>query len=324
LKFALSFLIDGVEARMKIKNGFLEGVKKITSLGSGSAMTPEFIVFHYTAGSSLSGAVSTLKASGNSYNILIDKDGSIHQARAFNRSSGHAGRSNWKAASGLHNGSSLNSNGIGISLVNVGLHDYFSQGRWWYGYDRTKKKYLSPSVADEDANKKSSIYAPGRQQHWDPYKSEQIEAAREIVAALVKEYPTIREIVGHDDIAIDGKFDPGPDFPLADFRAEFKKTGDLGLKARVKSPDKKLTIRDRPQHMGGQKIDELQQNDVDHIRSVTYAGASSPAVLVRPSGGRALTGWASVDIDGSNKHAGFVSLRLLDANPLDPAYASKL
>lgn len=309
---------------MKIKDGIVSEAKPISGLGTGSVMSPKFIVIHYTAGSSLSGAVSTLKAKGLSYNILIDKDGSVHQARRLDRTSGHAGRSNWKADGSLTNSSSLNVNGIGVSLVNLGLHDYFLQGRWWYGYDRKKKTGIPPSVLDAEANKKSSIYAPNRHQHWAPYTSEQIDACRNLIDAILKEYDSINEIVGHDDIAIDDKFDPGPDFPLQDFRHEFKMEGGLGLKVRVNSPDGKLTLRDRPQHMDGQRIGELSQGDTVHVRSVTYASYSSSAALIRPSSGRALTGWASVDVDGSNKHAGFVSLRYLDKTPLANEYAKKL
>jgi N-acetylmuramoyl-L-alanine amidase len=309
---------------MKIEDGIVSTAKAIPGLGTGSPMTPTFIVVHYTAGSTLSGAVQALKSSGLSYNILIDKDGSFHQARRLDRSSAHAGRSNWKAAGGLTNQSSLNGTGIGIALVNLGLHDFFHSGRWWYGYNAGTKVHTPPSVRDQDANKKSSIYAPRRQQHWDPYTPEQIEAARRLVGAILAAFPTITEIVGHDDIAIDGKFDPGPDFPLQDFRTEFDRHGGLGLASQVNSPDGRLTLRDRPHHMGGQKIGELAQGDRVHIRSVTYIGRSNPAALIKPSSGRALTGWASVDIDGSNRHGGFVSLRYLTNTPLAPAYRAQL
>jgi N-acetylmuramoyl-L-alanine amidase len=285
-------------------------------------MSPTRIVLHYTAGSSLSGAIETLRDRGLSYNVLIDKDGSVHQARAFDRSAGHAGRSNWKASSGLTNASSLNTSSIGISMVNVGLHDFFRGGRWWYGFRNGDG--VPPSVADEDANKLSSIYVPNRRPHWDPYPEVQVAACHEVVREIVNHYPEIEEIVGHDDIAIDDKFDPGPALPTQTWREEFGKEGPLGLRATVNSPDEELNMRDRPVHHGGAVIAVLNQGDEVHIRSVTYASAGSVATLVRPQSGRALTGWASVDTNRSNKHAGFVHMRYLSANPLAAEYAAAL
>lgn len=307
---------------MAIHQHFLTDAKRITVLGAGSAISPKRIVVHYTAGSSLSGAVTTLKKRGLSYNVLIDKDGSVHQARAFNRRAGHAGRSNWKAAGGLTNGSTLNRDSIAISLVNLGLHRYFRNGRWWYGYANGKVR--PPSVADEDANKLSSIYEPRLKAHWAPYPDVQVAACRRVIAEIVGHYADIEEIVGHDDIAIDYKSDPGPSLPVQEWRTAFDKEGGLGLAAEVDSPDGKLNLRDRPYHMGGQVIGVLNQGARVYVRSVTYASRNNSAALIRPSSGRALTGWASVDIDGSNKHAGFVYMRYLTKNPLAPAYAKKL
>ena len=65
--------------------------------------------------------------------MLIDVDGSYHQARPFNKTAGHAGRSNWKETSGVTNFTSLNESGIGISLINLGQFATFSGGRWFWG-----------------------------------------------------------------------------------------------------------------------------------------------------------------------------------------------
>lgn len=277
---------------------------------------------HYSAGSSLSGAITALKNRGLSYNFLIDKDGSIHQARPFNRRSSHAGRSNWKADGGLKNASSLNGSSIGISLINLGLHDFFKHGKWWHGIK--KGKVQPPSVAAASANNLSSIYAPRRQPHWEPYTSAQISSCRALIDGILNEYDTIDEIIGHDDIAIDDKFDPGPALPVQKWREEFGMEGSLGLAANVDSPDGELNMRDRPIHRGGQVIKVLKQGDQVHIRSVTYASRKSSATLISPSKGRALTGWASVDIDGSNKHAGFVYMGFLTDTPLSSAFEAQL
>lgn len=51
------------------------------------------VVLHATAGSSLAGAVSTLRAKGLGYHYLIEKDGTVHKGCATSRNCGHAGKS---------------------------------------------------------------------------------------------------------------------------------------------------------------------------------------------------------------------------------------
>lgn len=297
----------------------LTGARRIGLGEPGAAISPRLIVVHYTGGSTLRSAVETLRSSGLSYHVLIDLDGSCHQARSFDRAAAHAGRSNWKAMGGLVNASSLNASSIGISLVNLGAFRHFAQGRWFWGW-REGAGY-GPSIADAEAEKHTLIYEPGRPVHWTPYRPAQIAACGALIAALVDRYASIEEIVGHHDIAIGAKSDPGPLVPLERWRRQFGRQGGLGFEARVSSPDGFLNLRNRPDASSA-VIRSLRNGDTVHIRSVTY---SSPfRGLVRGGGGRALTAWASVDRDGSNTHAGFVHMRYLTGNPLAPAYATRL
>jgi N-acetylmuramoyl-L-alanine amidase len=292
---------------------------KSVDLGTGNTMEPTKIVIHNSAGSTLKSAVDTLKERGFSYNVLVDVDGSFHQARPFTRSSSHAGRSNWKAQSGLKNGSSLNSTAIGISIINLGGFAIFSGGKWFWG--GTANNPQGPSVKDEDANKAALVYQPNRPIHWTPYKDIQLTNCKALIKVLLAKYPTITEIVGHHDIAIDGKIDPGAVCPLEDWRAEFGMQGDLGLESEVDSPDGEVNLRDRP-GTGGAIIGTLKNGKKLHVRSVTYAGSSSG--LVDGGGNRALTGWASVDTNRSNTHAGFVYMKYLSKTPLHKDYEKKL
>lgn len=115
------------------KDDFVNDAEFVDLGTKGNLIVPTRIVIHYTAGSTLSGAVSTLKSKGLGYNVLIDTDGSLHQTRPLTRSAGHAGRSNWKPAGDLTNSSSLNGDSIGISFVNLGQFGYFASGKWWWG-----------------------------------------------------------------------------------------------------------------------------------------------------------------------------------------------
>lgn len=87
------------------------------------------IVMHSTAGSSLAGAVSTLRAKGFGYHYLIEKSGKVWKCAPISRKLGHAGNSYGprEQAKGVsrkqsHGGNfdagcSVNGYSIGISFV---------------------------------------------------------------------------------------------------------------------------------------------------------------------------------------------------------------
>jgi N-acetyl-anhydromuramyl-L-alanine amidase AmpD len=69
------------------------------------------VVMHSTAGTTLAGAVSTLRAKGLGYHYLIERDGTVHKGCATSRNCGHAGES--VGPDGRH----CNSYAIGVSFV---------------------------------------------------------------------------------------------------------------------------------------------------------------------------------------------------------------
>jgi len=70
------------------------------------------IVLHATAGSTLGGALSTLRLKGFSYHYLIDKDGTVTKGVPYGRVAFHAGESMGP------DGPNVNEYSIGISFVN--------------------------------------------------------------------------------------------------------------------------------------------------------------------------------------------------------------
>jgi N-acetylmuramoyl-L-alanine amidase len=287
----------------------------------GRDFEPWRIVLHYSAGSTRQSAVNALNGNNLSYHVLIDRDGKAFQTRPFTKHAAHAGRSNWKSAGGIANGSSLNHDSIGICFINLGQFGFFKDGVWFHGFDRQTHKFIKPSIADAEANKATLIYTPARATHWSPYEPAQIETCDRILKDLIATYH-IEEIVGHHDIAIGDKPDPGPLCPLEDWRVNLKMRGSLGLQSEVNSADGTLNLRDRPGGSDSKVVATLRNGDVVHIRAVTYTSASRG--LVPPSSGRALSAWASVDIDGTNKHAGFVHMKFLTRNPLAPEFQTAL
>lgn len=53
---------------------------------------------------------------------------------------------------------------------------------------------------------------------WEPYPDTQIRAGAALVKRLTEVMPSIRDIVGHSDVAPGRKLDPGPAFPWQRFR----------------------------------------------------------------------------------------------------------
>ncbi|TCJ17966.1 N-acetylmuramoyl-L-alanine amidase [Parasulfuritortus cantonensis] len=208
---------------MKIVNHRLVGddgnpVAYVASPNRGVEMTPEYLIMHYTSGSTAEGAIAWLcnPAAKASAHLVIGRDGVATQLVPFNRVAWHAGQSQWAGRSGL-NGFS-----IGIELDNAG-HLERAGGRWVSA--ASKRVY-----ADDDvlvANHKQD--QPGTPPSgWHEYSEAQMAVAFEVGLALVAKYG-LRDVLGHEDIAPRRKSDPGPAFPMASFRARLMGRADSAL-----------------------------------------------------------------------------------------------
>ncbi len=193
---------------MEIKNHILSGsnVKKMVPSpnhsGEFAKGNLDTVIMHYTAGPYR----TSLKTLTNprvraSAHIIIDRDGTITQLVPFNLISWHAGKSFYKGRTGF------NKYSIGIEMVNSG---YLTKSgniyRAWYG------EAFNPSEVVEAIHRNHS-----RPKFWHVYTPDQIDAAYELVQALIDEYG-IKHILGHEEIAPKRKTDPGPAFPLDRFR----------------------------------------------------------------------------------------------------------
>lgn len=199
----------------------------------GGELVPEYLVMHYTAGSSAEGSVDWLcnPVARASAHLVIGRDGRIAQLVPFNRVAWHAGQSQWAGRSGL-NGCS-----IGIELDNAG-HLERAGGRWIS--TASKRVY-----ADDDvlvANHKHD--RPGTPPSgWHEYSEAQIAAALEVGLVLMAKY-ALKDVLGHEDIAPGRKADPGPAFPSPSFRARLLGREDEALEVYVTGAD--LNVRVGP------------------------------------------------------------------------------
>lgn len=286
---------------MSITDNFIDGIARKKLVHVGAKQTPALLVIHYSVTNTVAEAVVALNARKLSYHVLIEKDGTAFQTRPFTETALHPGLSNWKAESGLGLGASLSRGSVGICLMNKGFD--FDSG-----------------VPNEPGK---LIYNPDdpSMQRWEKYPVAQVQTCRAIALDVIGAYP-IAEVVGHHDISIMGKFDPGPLFDLAELDAKTPKPNRLGHETKVKSNDG-LNLRKGP-NANAPIIQNLPKGTRVFIRSIAYGKKSECIDPSPPAKARYLTRWASVDIEGSNTHAGFVNMSGLASTPLEPGLAAHL
>lgn len=186
-----------------IKNHKLD-VKQIPSPNQSGTIKPTMIVLHYTAtGPSKNYSVAnyfTRPAAKVSAHLVVERDGTTAQCVDFDKKAWHAGRSVWKGRANCNDFS------IGIEIDNWGYLTKNQAGQ----YISHTGKVVDPKMVLEAKNKRGN---PG---YWEIYDPRQLQKVSEIIDELLESYPSITEIVGHEDIAPGRKIDPGP--ALYDFQ----------------------------------------------------------------------------------------------------------
>ena len=145
--------------------------------------------------------------------FLIERDGTIYQCRALNRTISHAGVSRWRDPKTGVLYRNLNSCSIGIELCNTGDACDRIKG------EEQLKGFAGYVMSKHPLTKKLA--------KWEAYSSEQLLACIELCKVLVEGY-NLDDLTGHDCIAPERKTDPGPAFPWAYVR---KECGFSGLPA---------------------------------------------------------------------------------------------
>lgn len=174
----------------------------VPSPNTGGRMQPAAIVVHDTAGPSALSAINTFRSSGSkvSAHLVVDRDGSVTQMVDFDTVAWHAGKSVLDGRQGC------NGFTIGIEIVNPGILN--GKGCAWF------HKKGQPGYGDA-VQCTTPEHGNG---FWVAYTPAQIEAVTAICKALVKAYPTIKQIVPHWYIAPRRKVDTNPLFPLEQLR----------------------------------------------------------------------------------------------------------
>lgn len=179
--------------------------------GGAFAQTPHILIMHFTSGGSARSSATWFQDPTNraksSAHVVVDRDGSVIQCVDFDTAANHAGVSSW---GGL---TSFNTKSFGIELANWGDLRPGPGGTW---LTPSNTPVANPVIAThKNGNPNPPHNAPIG---WEPFPAEQIATAVAIARELAAKY-AVDTILGHDDIARDRKWDPGPAFDMARFRS---------------------------------------------------------------------------------------------------------
>lgn len=181
----------------------------VPSPNIGGVIEPSYLLMHYTAGSSAQSAIDWLTNPNPgsadrrvSAHIVIGRDGQITQLVPFNRMAWHAGFSYWEERR------SMNRFSIGIEMDNDGALQR-SNGSW---VSKGGQTYSQAEVLV------ATHWKNFRENGWKLYPPVQYQTALELARLLVEHYRLV-DVIGHEDVHV-AKVDPGPAFPMQEFREE--------------------------------------------------------------------------------------------------------
>ncbi|MEW6084598.1 MAG: N-acetylmuramoyl-L-alanine amidase [Chloroflexota bacterium] len=213
------------------KNGFEEKPLMLAK-GERSQMDPvktaqytlKYIIMHFTTGTRMESSINHFKDPSSlvSTHLLIGRDGRVVQFLPFNKVAHHSGFSWWEGKS------NLNTMSIGIEMDNAGLliRRKNDQGKdtWFRRNIEFKENQIKRDVHMKQYIPLKPDGKPDKTKFpaWEKFTEVQLEVAFKIVEALVKKYK-IEEILGHDDVNLRNRYDPGPAFPLTEWRQKLFK-----------------------------------------------------------------------------------------------------
>jgi N-acetylmuramoyl-L-alanine amidase len=161
------------------------------------------IVIHYSAGSAAISTVQYLASEKTmaSAHLVIGRDSRIYQLVDFNTQAWHAGRSHYLGKTGQ------NAYSVGIELENAGLlHERNKRYYTWFG------KRIPDEQVIQLVNPQTGFHA-----WWHTYTEIQLKTLKNVIGLLLYHYKFNR-VVGHSEISLTGKIDPGPAFPMDEFK----------------------------------------------------------------------------------------------------------
>jgi N-acetylmuramoyl-L-alanine amidase len=275
---------------MQIAGHKLDVAQWVDGFKSKSGLELRYVVLHYPATDTLSQTYSALKP-GKAYHLLIDRDGSLKQLALLNKVTAHAGYSSWKDSEQLNNFA------VAVSLINAGRlkkdgAKYRSDGGATYpqaSVGRARPRLPTSGTAE----------AP-----WERFTKAQLDACEAVLRALIAAYPTIRDVVGHDEISMGRRDDPGPFLPWSRFYPIFgNRNSDLGPLYSVRDNVAPAPLK-KDSSSTSTTIRALRAGERVHLRSYVYREIWKNRKLQKT----VKTGWVAVSNPDSLEHAGFMQI----------------
>jgi N-acetylmuramoyl-L-alanine amidase len=212
---------------MKIENHRFVGDPRVVDLSAKWApnrknpIKPNTICIHYDVCETIDGNTAAQFASGFYYHAAIDgadHDQKLPQVRQyvpFNLQGSHA--------------QGLNATTLGLVIVNPGPLIRCSDGKLRTTYNEAafrRGNLKAPTWNEDHAIEARHPHknAPKNWTHWASYSHEERDTALEICELWIEEYPSIKQICGHEFLSPGRKFDPGPaaqDAIMAPLRGAF-------------------------------------------------------------------------------------------------------
>jgi N-acetylmuramoyl-L-alanine amidase len=194
---------------MQIRNNRLvDGWYEASPNHGGALHDPTLLVMHFTAsggtGPQDDADYFLQPASKVSAHVVLGRDGAPLQVVPFDAVAWHAGVSIWRGRPNCNDFS------IGIEVDNWGKLVQAGDGQ----IRSPGGQLIEASQAVWLTHKHETAPA-----WWETYNPRQLTALDELTRAVLAAYPSITEVVGHDDIAPGRKIDPGPAFPMARYAA---------------------------------------------------------------------------------------------------------
>lgn len=166
---------------------------------------PDSIVLHYTGSGNPENTAHYLAddTTESSTHLIIGRAGEIFQLVPFDTIAWHTLKNEYKGRYAYNNFS------IGIELDNAGILQYKNNV---YKTQSGKTIPTSEVIKCRHLNEQNERY-------WHKYTNIQLNVCKKICLLLIKNYK-ISEILGNYEISPKRKQDPGPAFPLEEFRSK--------------------------------------------------------------------------------------------------------
>ena len=253
----------------------------------------KYIIIHFTTGTRVESTIAHFRNidSGVAAHLLIGRDGRVIQFLPFDRIAFHAGKSWWESDT------DLNRMSIGIELDNAGSLKETPDG--WF-----RKKIKIPTERVERA----TYWRESKERGWETFPDVQMAVLEKIIRAILDKYggPDEIEMLGHDDVNLANRQDPGAVFHMPDLRekiwfrrdAKFKvhtldKSAAMYANVEGNLPNPKTKPNENGPLPGGSEVIRIRE-----------AGNWSLVRIKRTSKDklRKLTGWVrsnSLDLQGA-------------------------